>query len=178
MNTAAVYQAIYQFLTSAPISVDPQDVIPARGEITRPALPYLTLDVRAPLRVFVDSDHDSVSGGVAQRQQTGIRERVISIQGYGAGSEDWLMAAEQATRRDDVLRTFDAAGLVVQVEGSPRRVDALVDVAFEDRWTFELRARYRLTSSTEDLADVRTVVVSSTLEGAASDITITDTITP
>lgn len=178
MNTIDVYRLMYDFLTGAPMSVPAGSVIPARSKATRPALPYLTVDVRAPIRVGLDSDVNDSSGANPTRRQTGIRERVISIQGYGTGSESWLTAAEQATRRDDVQRAFDDGGLVVQVEGSPRRIDALVDTAFEDRWSFELRARYRLTSVAEDLIEVRTVVVDTTLNADPSpDITQTTTIT-
>jgi hypothetical protein len=136
-------------------------VIPADEDGTRPDLPYLTVRVGAVVGVGSGDVMDKWTAGTSlTRTHEGFRRASVSIQGYGAGSEEWL---ESIRLR---LGEYAVSGLETTWKvsfcdvGETLDLSAMLDTAIEPRFSLDLFVHLDV-SSTESVPVAASVILTT-----------------
>lgn len=172
-----ILQAVRGWLKNAASLTDAQ-VIPADDRGPRPPLPYLTVKVLvADLQVGEDEtrygldDDDDPTVTVH-----GTRRGTLSIQGFGAASEEWLVTARLALRLPATQAVLNAAGLTIVPMGAPRDISALLDTGIASRVVWDLEILYGVASAASQETVAAIATVTSVMDGNPSDLTTVTTI--
>lgn len=165
-------------------SLTDAQVIVARPDATRPAKPYLMVNVTTP-GIVVGADEtilDLDGSSNPRRRANGIRRASVSVQGFGAGAEAWLERAMLRLAFSDVSEAFTTAGVDTPIATSGLRdIAALVGTAWEPRFALDLDVGYGIRTASDDAEspiELLTVDSDTTLTGTTpTDLTIDQTIT-
>jgi hypothetical protein len=169
-----ILQAVRGWLKAASSLTDAQ-VIPADDIGPRPALPYLTVKVVvADLPVGEDETRYALNGDDDPTVTVhGTRRGTVSVQGYGAAAEEWLVTARLALRLPTIQATLNTAGLTVVPIGAPRDVAVVLDTSFEARVVWDLEVLYDVSSAAEEEIAAAIATVTSVLSPGALTTTST-----
>lgn len=165
-----ILQAVRGWLQASSSLTDAQ-VIPADDRGPRPALPYVTVKVTtADVQVGEDEaryglDDDDVPTVTVH----GTRRGTVSIQGFGAASEEWLATARLALRLPTVQAVLNAAGLTVVPMGAPRDISAMLDTGIAARFAWDLEVLYGVSSDPEQETEAAIATLTTTLERFPDD---------
>lgn len=147
-------------------------VINAGAKGPRPALPYVT----ARLTTVGGNEHGlagTLHGLDDADQPTAVmhqrREAVLSLQGYGATTYDWLEAVQLLLDSPDSLDLQATHGVAVLLATPVRDLSALLDTSEETRCSLELRLRYTAHSTAQSLVALQRVEVDLDLQHTAAD---------
>lgn len=152
-NPETILQAVREWLKAASSLTDAQ-VRPAEDDAVRPAFDYLTVKVTVPgVRIGHDSKSNGLSEGSPTVAVTGERRGEVSIQGFGADSYDWLVAADLALSIESVAAAIQDDGVTIVSTGSVNDISALLDTSYEKRYLFEVEVRYRITGDAVTLIE-------------------------
>lgn len=170
---ASILQGVRGWLKMAATLTDAQ-VIPADDVGPRPPLPYLTVRVIAPdLPVGEDEvvwalDEDDLPTATVH----GTRRATISVQGFGAGVEEWLSVARLALSSDAGIAQLNAAGINLIPSGSPRDISRLLETAIEYRVIWDLEAIFNLSSAPESLVAALTAETTIIVQSDGDPFTV------
>lgn len=171
-----ILQAVRGWLKDAASLTDAQ-VIPADDRGPRPALPYLTVKVTtADLQVGEDEARYGLDGAVPTVTVHGTRRGTVSIQGFGAASEEWLATARLALRLPTTQVVLNAAGLTIVPMGAPRDISAMLDTGIAARFAWDLEVLYGVSSAAEQETEAAIATLTSVMDGNPSDMTTVTTI--
>lgn len=143
-------------------------VIIADQDFGRPALPYLTVRILTwDDEVGVDEDvvlDDGDDG--ATWEARGRRTSTVALNGYGDGSEAWLVRAHAMLRAPSVKLLLDTAGINVREVGTLQNLSALLDQGTQTRWQRDLEVDYDLVAGdSEAVVPLEEVAIASTYSG-------------
>lgn len=130
-------------------------VVPAYDGGPRPAMPYLVVKVTAPgTPVGEDEDLRELDEDDAPTFRTrGQRRAVVSVQGFGSASAEWLERAASRLRHPTSLALVDGLGLTIEPMGGLQDLAQLVDTGFEDRWMREFDVSYAQLTDPESQSE-------------------------
>lgn len=172
-----ILQAARGWLKSAASLTDEQ-VIPADDTGTKRVAPFLLVKVvAADIQVGEDEaryglDDDDVPTVTVH----GTRRGTLSVQGFGAASEEWLVAARLALRLPATQAVLNAAGLTIVPMGAPRDISALLDTGIASRFAWDLEILYGVTSAAAAETAAAVAIITSVMDGNPSDLTTVTTI--
>jgi len=144
------------------------EVIFADQADTRPDLPYLTIDVISPgASQGFDEELDALTvGGVPTKQGRGHRTAVISIQGYGEDTAEWLEELRlSCALTDDVGLTLATAGyprLGFHTLAPVQNLDQLLDTSTEARYGLDVSVHYIVTGAARAQVELATITATVT----------------
>lgn len=153
-------------------------VIVADQDHVRPALPYLTVRILSwdvgggP---GVDEDLIRATDDGATWEARGRRTSTVSLNGYGDGSEAWLVRAHAMLRAPSVRTLLDTAGICVRDAGNLQNLSALLDEGTQTRWQRDLEVDYELdfvADDREDVVPLEEVVVENTFDSTTDRVEI------
>jgi len=158
-------------------------VIPADDKGPRPATPYLTVKVMVhDIPIGQDVVFSDLSGrGDPQWKQTGQRSGTVSMQGFGAGSDDWLGNLMMSYLLPGAVDILDAAEIDLHpMPGGVTDLSTLLDTAIEERYLLEWDVTYELTTDdtyAETGVELEHVIMTTIQdEGDPSERTVVTTI--
>lgn len=105
----------------------------------------------------VSADLTLVADAVPVRNIGAIRTATVSVQGFGRQTAAWLERAVLKLRSSAVLAQMEEAGLSVDPMGGVQDLSALLDTAFEGRFSREFFVGYALRTEPEILVPLATV---------------------
>ena len=171
-----VMQAMRTYLKahSATSALTDSQVIPIDDKGTRPPLPYLVVQVGNNRRVGTDESWDTTVLTVPYKTAKTQRSLIVTVHGYGLGSEDWIeesaigynLPTQQKTLRDLDL-TAAPNGDIVDLSTS---LDTAIEYHFVQDWTVNLA----WTSTPQAQVEALTFDIETT----AGDLVIDTSITP
>jgi len=144
------------------------DAIFADAPFPRPALPYLTIKVISPgaSRGFDEQIDGLTVGGAPTKRGKGHRTAVISIQGYGEDTAEWLEELRLS------CATADAVGDTLAAAGYPRLgfftldavqdLDQLIDTSTEARYGLDFTVHYAVTGAARTQVELATIEATVT----------------
>lgn len=137
-------------------------VIPADDDGTRPALPYLTCKVTTIVQQGTTERRDKWATGTSlARHHHGGFLASVSIQGYGAGSDEW-MERIRLHLDDFAAETIEtSAGVSFAWCTDVTDLSALLDTSIEPRFSMDLFVSFE-NDSTETVPTAATVTVTTT----------------
>lgn len=172
-----ILQAVRGWLKNAASLTDNQ-VIPADDTGTKRVASFLLVKVTtADIQVGEDEtryglDDDDVPTVTVH----GTRRGTVSIQGFGATSEEWLATARLALRLPTVQAVLNAAGLTIVPMGAPRDISAMLDTGIAARFAWDLEVLYGVSSAAEQETEAAIATLTSVMDGNPSDMTTVTTI--
>ncbi len=147
-------------------------VIVAGDKGPRPAKPYVTVRVtslgppRGPAERIEDLAEDDVTPTTKMRER---RESVVSLQGYGSGAALWFDRLQIGLDSPASLAKQEELELSALLQTPPTDIGTLLDTAEEQRFTMELRLRYRYQSDPADQVALERIEVSTELRRSEDD---------
>lgn len=150
-------------------------VIVDRPNVNRPAAPYITVNILAPLQAIGSRDNapiarDSDPGNTIFRM-TGQRQFTMSVKAYEKGenkdffdAQDRLIRVVNATRDPGLRATLRAAGLAVLADGAILDVTELIESGYEPRAQLDLIMGIAEDRET-DLGAIENVGITGTVDG-------------
>lgn len=148
--------------TCADADLTNAQVIKADQPGARPPLPYLTVKVGSPVHQGQPGRQDKYTSGVnLTRYHSTYALSEVSIQGFGAGSLEWLEQARMALGTYEAQALTDSLGVSFQDYTEIIDVSALLDTSIEPHYSVNLRCSVllRLTEAVP-LASTVTVTTS------------------
>lgn len=156
-------------------------VIWARQNGTRPAAPYVTLNLSPMQTLGIDGTrHTYDSGGVAGSEITlshgGMREFGLTLTAFGDGLGDGAAVAILETVRSalnklSIREALEAANISFFDFGSVLDLTQVVDAGFEGRATVQFRG-YTTQEVTETLGYIQTVEVEAVISSVSTVETV------
>jgi hypothetical protein len=137
-------------------------VIPSDDDGTRPQLPYLTCKVLSVASQGTTEKRDKWSTGTSlSRHHNGGFVASVSIQGYGAGSDEWLerIRLHLDDYAAEVIET--ASGVSFMYATDVQDLSAMLDTSIEPRFTMDLFVSFS-NDSIESVPVASTVIVTTT----------------
>lgn len=162
-------------LTTVGLS-DAVQVIFADQADERPDLPYLTIGFTSPgaQQGYDETRVTLTGGGAPQIKAHGRRTAVLSIQGYGEDTAEWLEELRlSCAMADQVADTLEDAGYPrfgFHPEAPVQKLDQLLDTSFEPRYGFDVAVHYTVSTGT-----AREQIEAETIE---ADVTTTSDACP
>jgi len=181
-----IIQALRTFAKAFAISGTPltnSQVIPSDDKGSRPDPPYLTVNVLTHgIRIGQDTVFTDLDGSLdPQWKQSGQRSGTVSMQGFGAGTDDWLERLGMSYRLPAAVAIMDAAEF--DLHPFPAGVidqSTLLETAIEGRYLMEWELTYELTTDEADAetgVELEHVVITTIQdEGDPSELSQTTTI--
>lgn len=151
-------------------------VINAGAKGPRPDLPYVTVR----LTTTGGGTHgpaeriDGLNGSTPQATMRERREAVVSYQGYGPESYDWLDQLQGNIDAPASLTQQATSEVAAILQTGVSDISALLDTAEETRCTMDVRLRYQYSTAPADQIEVLRTEVALELERYEGD---TDTLT-
>ena len=169
MSVETVLQAARTWVKLACSLTDDQ-VIVARDKAPRPPLPYITVRVFAPDgKTGEDERVDGLSGSDPTASIQGDRTATVEVQAFGSGSYPWLQTLELSRGKKSIRDQFDTDAVTFVPLGAVQDLAQLVDTSFEDRWSRDYEARYRVSSAAETLTGLNDVGIEATVSAYDGD---------
>lgn len=141
-------------------------IVSAGKKGTRPAKPYVT----ARVTTTGGGTHgpaervDGLNAGTPTATMKERREAVLSLQGYGSTSYDWLDQLQLGLDSPASLTAQESAGVSAMLQSPVRDLSALLDTGEEARSSLELRLRYHYASAPADQVELLSTEVSLQLK--------------
>lgn len=102
----------------------------------------------------------------------------VSVQGFGAGAEAWLVRAKRRLRSDSVIAQNDRDCVTIRADGAVSNLSEVLDTSIEPRFLLEVEVDYAFAEFGETMIALGTVSISYTGERFGGDPDpLTDTIT-
>lgn len=177
MTHEQVLQAARVFVISA-TGYGATSVVVAPYDGTRPALPYISVQLTSPGRASgQDESHQtstSGSGGTFQQRVIGHRVALLTVEAFGAGCFDAIEAVRTGIAIDSIRRAALAAGISPLDTSELRDLTQVIETGFELRAQVDLRVGYVVErTANESVIDTVVGVMEAVPAGAGpSDPTI------
>jgi len=144
----------------------------------RPAKPYITVKVGAIPEYGVDEVQDKwTTGTTLVRHQRGYRRASISLNGFGAGADDYLEMVRTGLQLPAAVTVRNSTNVSFANPGTILNLTDMLDTSYEQQFAFDLEAAY-IQDNTANLDIAATVTVSGSLLGDDDPLSIPITVTP
>jgi len=164
-----ILQAVRSWLKTA-LTLTDAKVIVAEDDGPRPAMPYLTVKVLAhDIPEGWDEVIRTISGDNPVNAVRGQRSFTVSVQGFGAGAEEYLQDAVLSLQLDSTQDSLTDAKISLFPLGGATPDAAVRDTSFEPRFIREFEGHYQITSGTATGVPLEDVVTTVTLNEDEAD---------
>jgi len=165
-----IYKTVHGWLKLA-ASLSDRHIIKSDNNDPRPTHPYLTVKINASdTPVGADERiHETKADGTPTEHIRGIREGMISIQGFGEGCDDWLALAGASLSMAHVQRFLRDNNLVIMRSGGTANVSAMLETEHEPRCARDFDIRYELETDPVDEVAAKSATIATDLERYEDD---------
>jgi hypothetical protein len=136
-------------------------IIWANENGTRPALPYVTLQVRTVRKPGMPYSSKASATGV--QTVSYIEDIDVSIQSYGDASDDFLLNLKNSLQKDTVLQALYANKVGLRNIGDITEIPIILDETAENRYLFEVSFTIG-QEITDTVGFISTVEIEDTIE--------------
>jgi hypothetical protein len=139
ITSTAIQDAVRTWLTTELTALT--DVIFAEQAAPRPAVPFATVKLGAPIKLGYDDAGALTDPGApayASRAMRGDRRLPVSVQIFGAGAMDYARAASNALSKETIRDDLRSTGIAPVDNGTITDLTELLETDFEDRAGLEV----------------------------------------
>ncbi|MFX0205151.1 MAG: LIC_12616 family protein [Candidatus Hodarchaeota archaeon] len=135
------YKQLREKVRSWIISVLPEDneitrVIFANKNYTRPALPYISVNMTSISKVGQAYVPYDTAAGV--RNVTYHEDFTVSIQSYGAETDVYLQTLKDSLQLEETRQYVRSLGLAIRNDNDIRNISIQIDSEIEERYLYEV----------------------------------------
>lgn len=174
-----ILQGIRTWLKASESLTDAQVIAADALGAVKPTAPFLTVKVlSADSRIGEDELIDALDGGGdLTTKMRGERRATVSVQGFGAGAEDWLVNAGLKLGQRASVEALIGVGLTVRKLGAVRDISQTLDTGIVRRFIAEFDVTYQLDSDAVSEVAAATVEATYNFDGQPTDFSLTVTTT-
>lgn len=164
LDLTAIRQAIYTWVNSV---ITPVPAMWADQNASQPAAKFVSLRIQSITKVSRDV-HGPIDDETAVAQLYGTREIIISVRGFGDGSNQLLELLSGSLEKVTVQNTLRASGLAIVSNGNVLNLSSLLEIRFKEQASLDVTLR---TSSTDSdaLGLIEAVELEGTTQNPPSD---------
>jgi hypothetical protein len=159
LNLTTIRQAIYTWVNSV---ISPVPAMWADQNASQPAAKFVSIRIQSITNVSRDV-HGPIDDETAVAQLYGTREIIISVRGFGDGSNQLLELLSGSLEKVTVQDTLRASGLAVVSNGNVLNLSGLLESGFKEQSSLDVTFRTSSVDS-DNLGLIEAVEVEATTE--------------